>query len=58
MIARGSPRSLLEDAYARRVEALVRAGLRNRALAAFAEYVQAYPESRRIAALRAKLEAP
>ena len=58
MIARGSPRSLLEDAYARRGEALVRAGLRNRALAAFAEYVQAYPESRRIAALRAKLEAP
>jgi hypothetical protein len=58
MIDRGSPRSLLEDAYARRVEALQRAGLRNRALAAFADYTHAYPESRRIAALRAKLEAP
>jgi len=58
VIERGSPRSLVEDAYARRVEALARAGLHNRASAAFAEYEHAYPEGRRVAALRAMVDAP
>ena len=58
VIEHGTPRSLIEDAYARRVEALVRAGLHERAAAALVEYEQAYPQGRRIAALRALLRAP
>jgi transmembrane sensor len=57
VIARGSPRSLLEDAYARRVEALHRAGNRDRAVAALVNYERAYPQGRRIAALHAMLGA-
>ena len=52
VIAHGSPRSLLEDAHARRIEALLHAGQRDRAAAALAEYAGAYPSGRRLAALR------
>ena len=53
VITGGEPRSLLEDAYARRVEALHRAGLPDRAVTALSEYEHAYPKGRRVAALRA-----
>jgi hypothetical protein len=58
VIAHGSPQSLIEDAHARRVEAWLRAGLRDRAAAALADYERAYPQGRRLAALRARLTSP
>jgi transmembrane sensor len=56
VIALGSPHGLLEDAYARRAEALVRAGDAAAATAALAEYERVYPDAKRAAALRAKLQ--
>jgi hypothetical protein len=53
VIARANPRSLIEDAYARRVEALLRADLRDRAAEALDAYARAYPHGRRLEALRA-----
>jgi len=58
VIARGSPHSLVEDAYARRVEAWLRAGLRDQAAGALADYARAYPQGRRLGALRARLASP
>jgi tetratricopeptide (TPR) repeat protein len=58
VIAAGSPSSLLEDAHARRVDALIRAGRRADAEAALAEYERSFPEARRIARLRERLAAP
>jgi transmembrane sensor len=55
VIELGSPHGLLEDAYARRAEALIRAGDRPAAEAALAAYEHAYPAARRAPALRAKL---
>jgi transmembrane sensor len=56
VIALGSPHGLLEDAYARRAEALIRAGDRDAAEAALGEYERAFPEARRAPALRAQLQ--
>ena len=58
VIARGNPRSLLEDAHARSVEAWARAHRPERAAAAFAAYATAYPQGRRLVAVRALLESP
>src|SRR5262249_34379873 len=55
MIALGSPHALLEDAYARRIEALVRALRTDDARAALAEYDRLYPHGLRRAALHALL---
>jgi transmembrane sensor len=43
MIALGQPLGLLEDAHARRIMALVKAGRRDEASAALADYDRAYP---------------
>lgn len=56
--ARGTPHSLLEDAMARRCEALWRAGLAAAARQGFAEYQRHYPRGARVAALEALLSAP
>ena len=58
VIARQNPRGLLEDAYARRVEAWVRAGRHDRAAEALAAFAAAYPGARRLAAARALVGAP
>ncbi len=58
VITRASPHSLLEDAYARRTEALIRAGARDRAAISLAAYAHAYPQGRRLAALRTLMKAP
>lgn len=55
IIARGSPHTLLEDAHARLVEALVKSGDAAGAKAAFGEYERLYPQGRRLARLRAML---
>jgi transmembrane sensor len=55
VIELGSPHGLLEDAYARRAEALIRAGDHAAAEAAVGDYERAYPDARRAAALRARL---
>lgn len=55
IIARGSPHTLLEDAHARLVEALVKSGDATGAKAAFGEYERLYPQGRRLARLRAML---
>ena len=52
----GSPHSLVEDAHARRAEALIRSGDRRAAVAAIEGYERAYPGGRRAAALRSLLE--
>jgi transmembrane sensor len=56
VIALGSPHGLLEDAYARRAEALIRSGDRGAAEAALADLERAFPEARRAPALRAQLQ--
>jgi transmembrane sensor len=56
VIALGSPHGLLEDAYARRAEALIRSGDRAAAEAALSEYERAFPDARRAPALRAQLQ--
>jgi tetratricopeptide (TPR) repeat protein len=43
----GLPVGLLEDAHARRVQALAQAGLHDRAMAAAAEYFKRFPQGRR-----------
>jgi transmembrane sensor len=53
MIALGSPHALLEDAYARRIEALVRAHRTDDARAALADYDRLYPHGLRRTALHA-----
>ena len=53
VIAIGAPRSLLEDAYARRVEALVKADRLALARDALADYDRLYPHGVRRAALHA-----
>jgi transmembrane sensor len=55
MIALGSPHALLEDAYARRIEALVRALRIDDARAALDEYDRLYPHGLRRTALHALL---
>jgi tetratricopeptide (TPR) repeat protein len=57
VIALGSPSSLLEDAHARRADALLRAGRLDDAEDAILSYEHAYPKGRRAAALRARLDA-
>ncbi|MBP6631325.1 MAG: FecR domain-containing protein [Kofleriaceae bacterium] len=56
VITLGSPHALLEDAYARRAEALLAAGDRAGARAAVDAYVRAYPDRPRGAALRARVD--
>jgi transmembrane sensor len=56
VIANGTPHSLVEDAHARRTEALIRAGDRRAAQAAIDAYERAYPGGRRAASLRALLD--
>jgi transmembrane sensor len=58
VIELGKPSSLLEDAHARRAEALVRAGQRREAEAALEAYQRAFPHGPRARALRALLSAP
>ncbi len=58
VIAAGSPSSLVEDAHARRADALLRAGRRADAEAAIDDYERAFPKGRRIARLRARLAEP
>jgi transmembrane sensor len=58
VIDRGRPAALLEDAHARRAEALLEAGRRDDAAAAIDAYERAFPASPRAAALRARLDAP
>jgi len=55
MIALGSPHALLEDAYARRIEALARARRTDEARAALADYDRLYPHGLRRTALHALL---
>ncbi len=57
VIELGTPAGLLEDAYARRADALLRAGRTADARAAIDAYARAYPQARRLAALRARLPA-
>ncbi|HEV7556931.1 MAG TPA: FecR family protein, partial [Kofleriaceae bacterium] len=56
VIALGAPRSLLEDAYARRIEALVRARQITVARDALADYDRLYPHGVRRAALHAMVK--
>jgi transmembrane sensor len=53
VVAGGSPRALVEDAQARRVEALVRAGRRAEAAREARVYESRWPEGRRLAQVRA-----
>jgi transmembrane sensor len=53
VVRRGSPRALVEDAQARRVEALARAGRRSEAAAEARVYEARWPEGRRLAEVRA-----
>ncbi len=55
VIARGDPKSLVEDAYAREIEAFVHAGDRAQALRVFAGYEKAYPHGRRLSRIRTLL---
>jgi tetratricopeptide (TPR) repeat protein len=56
IVDRGTPRGLLEDAHSRLVEALIASGEHHRAREALSEYLRRYPEGRRAAGLRARLE--
>jgi tetratricopeptide (TPR) repeat protein len=56
VIELGSPAGLLEDAYARRADALLRAKRLDDAEGAIEDYEAAYPKGRKAAALRARLE--
>jgi tetratricopeptide (TPR) repeat protein len=56
VIELGSPAGLVEDAYARRADALLRAGRLDDAERAIDDYEAAYPKGRRAAALRARLD--
>ncbi len=53
VVRRGSPRALVEDAQARRVEALTRAGRRSEAAAEARVYEARWPQGRRLAEVRA-----
>jgi transmembrane sensor len=53
----GRPRGLLEDAHARRTEALISAGRRDEAARALAQLEAAFPASARVAPLRVRLAA-
>lgn len=53
VVRRGSPRGLVEDAQARRVEALTRAGRRAEAAAEARVYEARWPDGRRLAEVRA-----
>jgi transmembrane sensor len=57
-LALGVPRSLEDDVWARLVEALARAGRRDAMRGAAEEYLRRFPEGRRAAAVRRRLEAP
>jgi hypothetical protein len=55
VIAAGRPRGLLEDAHARRVEALLADGRADEAREALAAFAAAFPASPRVEVLRARL---
>jgi transmembrane sensor len=57
IVARGTPRALLEDAQARRVEALLRAGDLTEARHALAELERRWPSARRLDEARALVRA-
>ena len=57
-LALGVPRTLEDDVRARLVEALARAGRRDAMRAAAEEYLRRFPDGRRAAAVRRRLEAP
>lgn len=57
-LALGVPRTLEDDVRARLVEALARAGRHDAMRAAAEEYLRRFPEGRRAAAVRRRLEAP
>jgi len=57
-LALGVPRTLEDDVRARLVEALARAGRHDAMRAAAEEYLRRFPEGRRAAAVRRRLESP
>jgi transmembrane sensor len=57
-LALGVARSLEDDVRARLVEALARSGRRDAMRAAATEYLRRFPDGRRAAAVRRRLEAP